>query len=716
MNPFPTNASIKAETVIGTAEILTNPPQNFQACENENEEGNSSSARRLQFSHPQDNLLGNVNTVKAQNSAPTEKTTKSQFSHLSSEKQEDVPPHLQKLFEESSEGRSQRETTVIKKLLYEYQDIFSKHDDDLGLTSLAEHQIDLTDSKPIKQPFRRVPLAFVNEEKQAIDKLLKQGVIRPSNSPWASPLCLVRKKDGSVRPCVDYRRLNKVTRPDAFPVPKVDECIDAISGSKLFSTVDLTCGYLQVPVREQDVSKTAFVSRHGLYEFTSTPFGMINSGATFQRVMELAMKGLNWQICIIYIDDCIIFSSTFDDHIERLRLVFQRFRMASLKLKPKKCELLRSSVTFLGFKITDKGACPDPNNVAKVSQWPVPANVTEVKQFLGLCAYYRKHVKQFSIIAKPLFDLTKKDSKLVWNKNCQHAFDSLKTALTSNQVMALPTSDAEGLIVDVDACNYGIGCVLSQVQNGEERVIAYASRSLNRAERNYCVTDRELLAIKYFVEYFRHYLLMRHFTVRSDHLPLKILFSMKNPSGRIARWIEILSGFDFEVQYRKGFRHQNADSMSRCPNPKDCSCSDIDSEETLKCGPRKKCLKRAEQMESTLLKDEGCTSEQEKLISPQVSRCSDQCYTSGNVTRSIMCFLASAIKHAVLVLMILTFLFFCNWRWRCTVTPTGFLLWYLFRLSCYGQEQKIIDAYSWCCTHILHLCTPAHRGRVNRNS
>ena len=206
---------------------------------------------------------------------------------------------------------------------------------------------------------------------------------------------------------------------------------------------------------------------------------MIDSGATFQRVMELAMKGLNWQICIIYIDDCIFFSSTFDEHIERLRLVFQRFHMASLKLKPKKCELLRSSVTFLGFKITDKGACPDPNNVAKVLQWPVPANVTEVKQVLGLCSYYRKHVKQFSIIAKPLFDLTKKDSKLVWNSDCQHAFDSLKTALTSNQVMTLPTSDAEGLIVDVDACNYGIGCVLSQVHDGEERVIAYASRSLN---------------------------------------------------------------------------------------------------------------------------------------------------------------------------------------------------------------------------------------------
>ena len=256
-------------------------------------------------------------------------------------------------------------------------------------------------------------------------------------------------------------------------------------------------------------------------------------------------------------------------------------------------------MTFLGFKVTENGACPDPNNVAKVLQWPVPANVTEVKQFLGLCSYYRKHVKQFSIIAKPLFDLTKKDSKLVWNNECQCAFDTLKKALTSNQVMALPTANAEGLIIDVDACDYGIGCVLSQVQNGEERVIAYGSRSLNRAETNYCVTDKELLAIKYFVEYFRHYLLGQHFVVRSDHLPLKFLFSMKNPTGRIARWIEILSGFDFEVQYRRGSRHQNADSMSRCRNPKDCSCSDIDNDESLKCGPCKKCLKRAEQMDSS---------------------------------------------------------------------------------------------------------------------
>ena len=496
MNHFPTDAKIKAETVIGTAEILTSPTENFLACENKHEEGNSSSTRRLQFTHTHDDLQSSVNTVKTQNFPPAESITgNGHFAQPILRKQKNMPQHLQKLFGESSEGRTQRETQEIAKLLSEYQDVFSKHDDDLGLTSLAEHQIDLTDTKPIKQPFRRVPLAFVNEEKHAIDKLLRQGVIRPSNGSWASPLCLVRKKDGSVRPCVDYRRLNKVTKPDAFPVPKVDECVDAISGSTIFSTVGLTCGYFQVPVREQDIPKTAFISRHGLYEFTSTPFGMINSGATFQRVMELAMKGLNWQICIIYIDDCIIFSSTFDEHIERLRLVFQRFREANLKLKPKKCELLKSEVTFLGFRITGEGARPDPNNVAKVLQWPVPANVTEVKQFLGLCSYYRKHVKQLSIIAKPLFDLTKKDSKLVWTSDCKCAFDALKTALTSNQVMALPRSDTEGFILDVDSCNYGIGGVLSQVQDGEEKVIAYASRSLNRAETNYCVTDKELLAI-----------------------------------------------------------------------------------------------------------------------------------------------------------------------------------------------------------------------------
>ena len=642
MNPFPTEASIRANTVIGSAEQLLCEPVPILKNEEQTATDDNSSVRRLQFMQTDKSSICGIN-VMHDHKQPAKEAEKT----ISPQK---IPEYLQSVCDEASKGRKRSEKQQIASLLSEYQDIFSRDENDLGLTSLAEHTIDTGDSRPIKQPFRRVPLAFADEEKKAIDKLVKQGVIRPSSSPWASPLCLVRKKDGSVRPCVDYRQLNKVTKPDAFPVPKADECIDAVSGAKIFSTIDLTSGYFQVPVKREDIPKTAFTSKHGLYEFTSTPFGMINSGATFQRVMELALKGLQWHICIIYIDDCIIFSTTFEEHLERLKLVFQRFREANLKLKPKKCELLKKEVTFLGFRVSGEGGVrPDPNNVSKVLQWPVPANVTEVKQFLGLCSYYRKHVKNFSMIAKPLFDLTKKDSKLVWTDDSQISFNQLKAALTSNEIMALPSDKGGQFILDVDACNYGIGAVLSQVQDGKEKVVSYASRTLNRAETNYCVTDKELLAIRYFVEYFRHYLLGRHFTVRSDHSALKWLFSLKSPTGRIARWIEILSGYDFDVEYRKGTLHGNADAMSRCRNPKDCSCSDIDTEESLKCGPCNKCLKRAEQMESTLQMNTTKTS---STPIHDISRLSMSSKREA-VKNEIPGFACLAIKHACLFLLVL---------------------------------------------------------------
>ena len=648
MNPFPTDTTIRAETCIGVAEILTSPAEPFLDCEDKHEMHNMNSSRRLQFMSPQTDIQANVNTIKG-HKFPSDRPSGGCFHPPAA--QEKIPQHLQQLFEEScNEGRTEDEKQQVATLLSEYQDIFSNNDEDLGLTNLAEHKIEMTNSKPIKQPFRRVPLAFVNEEKQAIDKLLKQGVIRPSNSPWASPLCLVRKKNGSVRHCVNYRRINLQVQPDAFPVPKIDECIDALSGAKIFSTIDMTSSYLQVPVREEDIPKTAFISKHGLYEFTSMPFGMINSGATFQRVMELAMKGLQWQICIIYVNDCIIFSSTFDEQ----RMVFQRLREANLKIKSRKSELLKREVTFLGFRVTGNGIKPGRNNVAKLFQWPVPANVTEVEQFLGLCSYYRKQIKGLSIITKPLFDLTKNDSKLVWTNACQTAFDSLKRALTGAPVMALPRTDGGQFILDVDACNYGIGGVLSQLQDGEELVIAYASRSLNRAETNYCVTDKELLAIKYFVEYFRHCLLGRHFTVRSGHRPLKFLFSMKSPSGRIARWIEILSGYDFEVQYRQASKHTNADSLSRCPNPKDCSCPDTDEEESLKYGPCKKCLKRAEQMDSDLLSTRDSAGRQtDDIITQQTSRCSTSSTFCESVKENVLSLVKATLRHAALSVAIL---------------------------------------------------------------
>ena len=224
---------------------------------------------------------------------------------------------------------------------------------------------------------------------------------------------------------------------------------------------------------------------------------MKNSGATFQRTMELALQGLQWHICIIYIDDIIVFSKSFEEHIDRLRLIFDRMRDANLRLKPKKCELLKQEVTFLGHRVSENGISPDPNNVAKIVNWPIPKNATEIRQFLGICSYYRRHVKAFSSIAKPLNDLTKNDSTLVWTNDCQIAFDTLKQALISPEIMTLP-NNTDVFILDCDALDFGIGAVISQIQNNKEKVIAYASRSLNKAQQNYCVTEREMLAIDTF--------------------------------------------------------------------------------------------------------------------------------------------------------------------------------------------------------------------------
>ena len=329
------------------------------------------------------------------------------------------------------------------------------------------------------------------------------------------------------------------------------------------------------------------------------PFGMTNAPATFQRVMELALRGLQWTICLIYLDDVIIFSSSLEQHIERLTEVLERIKKANLKLKPDKCELFQVEVPFLGHVVSKDGIKPNPHNIAKVKQWKEPENVTEVRQFLGLCSYYRRHIRNFSLIAKPLADLTRKESPLVWTPECQKAFEELKEKLIGPEIMAYP-HDAGNFIIDTDASDFGIGAVLSQIQNEVPKVIAYASRSLNKSERNYCVTDKELLALKYFIEYFKHYLLGRQFLARTDHQALIWLFSLREPKGRIARWIEILSAYQFSIEYRPGKRHGNADAMSRCPNPRDCHCGNEDSTEMLRCGPCTKCQKRTTDMQSTL--------------------------------------------------------------------------------------------------------------------
>lgn len=310
------------------------------------------------------------------------------------------------------------------------------------------------------------------------------------------------------------------------------------------------------------------------------PFGLCNSAATFQRAMEIALSVLQWLTCLIYIDDIIVFGRNFEKHMKRVEDVLDRIRTAGLKLKPEKCELLQKEVCFLGHVINQSGIKPNPDNVSKILSCPEPKNVTEVRQFLGMWSYYRRVIKDFSSIARPLVNLTKKNITFVWNQECRMSFQSIKKALISTKIMSYPR-DQGTFILDTDASENAIGADLSQEQDGNEKVIAYGSRTLNKAETNYCTIDKEL-AIRYFTEYYRQYLLGHRFKIRTAHQALVWLFMLRKPKGRIARWIEILSQFDFVVEYRPGAKHKNADTMSRLCNPRDCSCGQEDMLEILK--------------------------------------------------------------------------------------------------------------------------------------
>ena len=328
---------------------------------------------------------------------------------------------------------------------------------------------------------------------------------------------------------MDYRRLNQLVKPDGFPLLRIQDCLDSVAGSSLFSTMDLTSGYFQISAKSEDIPKTAFVCKYGHFEMTRMPFGLNNAASTFQRTMEMALQGLQWVTCLIYIDDVIIFGKDFDQHMQRLQEVLDRFKKAGLILKASKSYLLQKEVIFLGHVVSGEGIKPSPTNVTKVVYWPTPKSAKQVKQFIAMASYYRCYVRNFASTARPMVDLTKKGKKFLWSEACEAAFNILKRALISADVMGYPLNEAGEFILDVDASDQGIGAVLHQVQGGKETVLAYASRSLNKAEANYCITEKELLAARYFIEYFRQYLLGRRFLVRSDHQSLVWLFQLKEP-------------------------------------------------------------------------------------------------------------------------------------------------------------------------------------------
>ena len=346
-------------------------------------------------------------------------------------------------------------------------------DEELGRTSKIRHAI-TTFGPPIRQPIRRLPVALRKTVQEEVQKMLKNKVIRPSTSPWSSPIIMVWKKDGSWRFCIDFRKLNSVTHKDAYPLPRIDETLESLAGPTIFSTLDLASGYWQVELEEPDKEKTAFSTTEGHFEFNVMPFGLTNAPSRFQRLMACVLSGLTSEQCLIYIDDIIIFSATFCEHLVRLRKVFQRIQDAGLKLKASKCRFVQPKVCYLGNIVSADGVEPDPAKIQAVINYPVPTNVKELRQFLGLANYYRRFVQDYSRIASALFKLTQKTVHQSFNRTeqCIVAFEELKKKLTTPPILTFPRFDREFLLA-TDASDSAIGAVLSQVHdNGTEKVIA----------------------------------------------------------------------------------------------------------------------------------------------------------------------------------------------------------------------------------------------------
>ena len=486
---------------------------------------------------------------------------------------ETLPAHLLPLLEESSRELSLEQRGRVENLLISWADVFSANDQDLGRTSVTEHCIDTGNSRPVKVSPRRIPIHKRQEVENTVTQLSEQGLIEPSTSPWSSALVLVRKKDGSLRCCVDYRLLNATTIKDSYPLPRIDDTLDALSGSKWFSTLDLKSGYHQVALAEADKPKTAFSAGNGLWQWRVMPFGLCNAPATFERLMESVLAGMHWRTLLVYLDDVIVFGNTFEEELQRLEEVFHRMRSANLKLNPRKCVLFRSEVPFLGHVVSSTGIKTDPTKTAAVDEWPAPSNIKELRSFLGFCTYYRRFVRGFSDIAAPLHALTKGGVTFEWDQTCQTSFETLKTALTHAPVLQYPDPKLR-FILDTDASSVGVGAVLSQIHDGVEHVVAYFSRTLSAPERNYCVTRRELLAVVDAVRHFHLYLYGSEFTIRSDHSALQWLQNLRDPEGQLARWLARLGQYDYHIVHRPGERHVNADALSRRPCGNECGhCS-----------------------------------------------------------------------------------------------------------------------------------------------
>ena len=458
-----------------------------------------------------------------------------------------------------------------------FDSIFACDINEIGLIEGINHNIVLKDcEKVVCLPNRRIPIAYEEKVKAALDDLLKEGIIQESKSPFRSPIVVVPKKDGTIRLCIDYRQLNDNTIRPSFYLPDCNEIFDKLGGNSYFSTLDMQKGYYQIKMSNESILKTAFTCSQGHYEFLRMPFGLCGAPATFQKAVQNILISENNKSCLIYLDDIIIFGKTLEEHNQRLVAVITKLQSAGVKLSKNKCHFGKESVKFLGHIISKKGIETDPDKTAKIKDWELPKTMKDLITFLGFASYYRKFVKNFSTISAPLENIVKREKSqkktiVEWTQTMEDSFSKLKTELCNAPVLISPKIGGT-FILDTDASKYGIGAVLSQrFEDGTEKVLHFASNRLSKAEINYCATRKELLAVVHYVRSFSHYLLGKQFIIRTDHKSLTWLMSWKNPStSQYFSWIHELSQFDFLIKHRKGSEHVNADVLSRLTSCKQC--------------------------------------------------------------------------------------------------------------------------------------------------
>ncbi|EYC34955.1 hypothetical protein Y032_1232g3776, partial [Ancylostoma ceylanicum] len=498
---------------------------------------------------------------------------------------EETPLHYANMLERTASSPPERTATLLQllrenkndheneaswqSLVESNNDVFAVTDQELTQTTLIEHDIDTGSAEPIRQKARPIPLGTRTALRQILLDLQERNIIQPSKSSWASPIVLVQKKDGTLRLCVDYRRVNQVTRIDSYPLPTIDAMLQNLKGKRIFSTLDLSSGYWQIKLSPGGQERSAFTTTEGLYEFKVLPFGLASSPPVFQRLMHAVLGHLLGDEVACYLDDVMIATCTVERHLEVLEQVFDAFRKANLKLNPRKCVLFERKVEFLGHMVDAEGVHMDPGKVSSIVDYPLPQSRTDLRTFIGMCSYYRKFVLGFSKVAGPLHELTSEKQPFIWTPERVQAFEELKRIITSAPVLSQP--DIEGarsgrkpFKIHTDASYSGLGAVLSQEgDDGLLHPVYFASKSLTKSERNYHITDLEALAVVFALRKFHMFVYGLRVEVCTDHQPLMALFNRSNVSARVLRWALELQKYNLKMVYLKGAANKVADALSR---------------------------------------------------------------------------------------------------------------------------------------------------------